>query len=107
MGGTPGEEAVLRVDSANNPVSRSTALLRARGGQSASILLLENGNGAVLSRFDKSGFFMTRKTTAPLDADLAPGELALWFDSTPAAARLVIKARDGGGTVRTGSVALA
>jgi hypothetical protein len=44
--------------------------------------------------------------TAPADADLATGEMAIWFDQTSGAAKLKIKAKDSGGTVRTGEVAL-
>lgn len=75
--------------------------------QSVSILKITNSSSAVLSHFDKNGFFMTRKVAAPADGDLASSEVALWLDATSGAAKLKIKAKDSGGTVRTGEVALA
>jgi hypothetical protein len=60
----------------------------------------------ILSRINKDGYFMTRKTSAPADGDLANSELALWFDATPGSAKLMIKAKNSSGTVVTGSVAL-
>lgn len=71
------------------------------------ILQLKSSTAAIFTRFDKSGYFMTRKNTIPADGDLTNGELALWFDPTNAAAKLMIKAKQTDGTVRTGSVALA
>lgn len=44
---------------------------------------------------------------APADADLAANEMALWFDSTNGAAKLMIKGKSANGTVVTGEVALA
>jgi hypothetical protein len=65
------------------------------------------GAGNVLgSRFDKNAYFMTRKTAAPADADLTSSEAALWLDATNGAAKLMIKAKQADGTVRTGSVTL-
>lgn len=76
-------------------------------GQTASIFEAQDSSGAYYSKFDKAGYFMTKKTSAPADADLAAGEMALWFDSTNGAAKLMVKAKEAGGTVRTASVALA
>ncbi len=61
----------------------------------------------ILSRVNKGGYFMTRKTAAPADGDLANSELAFWLDATPGATLAMFKAKDSGGTVRSGSVALA
>lgn len=44
--------------------------------------------------------------SAPADADIAAGELYIWFDSTNGAAKVMFKAKQADGTVRTGSVAL-
>lgn len=51
----------------------------------------------VSSRVDKNGYIITRKTTAPADADLAVGEVAIWVDPTPrtGGVRWKIKATDG------------
>jgi peptidoglycan/xylan/chitin deacetylase (PgdA/CDA1 family) len=46
-------------------------------------------------------------TAAPTDASIANGEGAIWFDTTTAAVKLKFKAKESGGTVRTGEVALA
>jgi hypothetical protein len=46
-------------------------------------------------------------TGAPADATLAASELALWFDPTNGAAKLMIKAKQANGTVVTASIALA
>lgn len=63
---------------------------------------------ARITRWTTLGDFILQGTHAPpLDATLAAGECALWFDDTPGASKLKIKAKDSGGTVRTGEVALA
>lgn len=41
---------------------------------------------------------------APADGDLAAGQMAIWFDDTNGAAKLMIKAKQADGTVKTGSV---
>jgi hypothetical protein len=43
---------------------------------------------------------------APADAELAAGECAMWFDDTNGAAKVMFKAKQADGTVRTGSVVL-
>lgn len=76
------------------------------GSPTANMLDLQDWNDLTLSRFNKSGYFMTRKTSAPADADLATSEVAIWFDNASGAAKLKIKGKDSGGTVRTGEVVL-
>jgi hypothetical protein len=71
------------------------------------MLVFVDNSDAVLSRFNKAGYFITKKTTAPADGDLNAGELALWLDATNGAAKLMVKAKEAGGTVRTATVALA
>jgi len=51
------------------------------------------------------GIFNTLNS-APADGDLAAGECALWFDKTDGAAKLMIKAKQNDGTVKTASIAL-
>lgn len=63
--------------------------------------------GAVKARVMRSGAISTLANTAPTDASLAAGEAAVWFDSTNGAAKLMVKAKQADGTVRTGSVVLA
>lgn len=61
------------------------------------------GDGSI----DLQGRYITRSHAAPADADLAAGDMAVWFDQTNGAAKFMIKAKQADGTVRTGSVALA
>lgn len=60
----------------------------------------------VLSSVSENGYFMTRKIAAPADAELSASELAIWFDSTNGAGKLMIKGKTVDGTVVTGNVAL-
>lgn len=46
------------------------------------------------------------QNVAPADAALANSSFAFWLDDTPGGTVLNIKAKDSGGTVRTGSIAL-
>lgn len=82
-------------------------LLKAHAAQSSDMLALRSSANATLSRFDKGGYFMTRKVAAPADADLVASEMALWLDATDGAAKLMVKAKSANGTVVTGSLALA
>jgi len=43
----------------------------------------------------------------PVDADLAAGQLTIWFDKTNGATKLMVKAKDAGGTVVVGELVLA
>lgn len=81
-------------------------IVSADGSQSADLIRINGASSAVVSRFNKGGYFMTRLTSAPADGDLATGEAAIWFDSTAGAAKLMIKAKNASGTVVTGSVTL-
>jgi hypothetical protein len=51
------------------------------------------------------GVFNTLNS-APADGDLAAGECAWWFDKTDGAAKLMIKAKQNDGTVKTASISL-
>ena len=82
-------------------------VIEAHSSQTANLLAIyDDGKTNVLSRFNKSGYFMTRKIAAPADADVATSEVAIWFDNTSGAAKVMFKGKDSGGTVRTGSVTL-
>jgi hypothetical protein len=54
-----------------------------------------------------TGSFVIARTSAPADADLTAGTVSLWLDDTPAATKLMVKAKDSGGTVRTAAINLA
>jgi hypothetical protein len=62
--------------------------------------------GSEASGFLRGGYFFTKLSAAPADAELAAGELALWFDKTNGAAKLKIKGKSANGTVVQGEVAL-
>lgn len=52
------------------------------------------------------GALITRRVSVPADSDLVASSVAIWLDDTPGSTKLMIKAKDSGGTVRTGSVNL-
>ena len=103
--------------------SGSDAVVRMRAGSTSQPILRIHAAGAshaadmqqwsddtnatnVYSRINKAGYFITKKNSAPADADIGTSELAIWFDNTSGAAKIKFKAKDSGGTVRTGEVAL-
>jgi len=90
-----------------NGTATTLTVKSAAGTQTVDMLAVTSNANAVLSRFNKEGYFMTRKVAAPADADLANGELAVWLDATPGATLAMFRAKDSGGTVRSGSLALA
>jgi hypothetical protein len=59
------------------------------------------------TRIGPLGTFITAIHAAPSDATLNAGDMALWFDQTNGASKLMIKAKQADGTVKTGSVSLA
>lgn len=81
--------------------------IKAHSTQTNSLFEIQDNSAGIYSRFNKAGYFMTRKLAAPADADLATSELAIWFDDTAGAAKLMIKAKNASGTVVTGNMALA
>lgn len=88
--------------------SSHPAIALTRSGAAVGDMIQARGSGSTaLSRINRDGFIMTAKNAAPADADLNAGEIAFWFDSTNGAAKLKVKAKEAGGTVRTGEVALA
>ncbi len=105
--GSLDSKAVLTADTENSGVAAKAIVARGKSGQTGSLLEVQDNAEAIMSRFDKAGYFMTRKVAAPADADIAAGEMALWFDSTNGAAKLMVKAKQADGTVRTAQVALA
>lgn len=45
-------------------------------------------------------------SSAPADASLVAGQFKFWLDATPGSTKLMIKAKDSNGAVRSGSVVL-
>jgi hypothetical protein len=79
-------------------------VVRGRSGMTANMLELQDSSSQVLSGFNKGGHFFTAKNSAPADSDIASGQAFLWFDQLTS--RLMVKAKDALGRVRTGSVNL-
>jgi hypothetical protein len=102
--------------------SAGTGLSLRNGGP----ILMAPGTGSPDAGFARSAAAVTRSTdgstgygdhavralfinknAAPADGELVAGQLALWFDSTNGAGKLMVKAKTANGTVVTGSVTLA
>ncbi len=65
-------------------------------------------NRAMIAVLYRSGLRISEALALePKDVDLAAGQLALWFDSTNGAAKLMVKAKQANGTVVSGSITLA
>jgi len=60
-----------------------------------------------LGKVQFGDFFTTHANAAPADALLSAGEIAFWFDKTNGASKLMLKAKQADGTVKTAQVALA
>ena len=52
------------------------------------------------------GGFISKKTAPAADSQLANGEFSISLDATPGTAKVVFKAKDANGTVRTATIAL-
>src|SRR5438105_1581855 len=50
------------------------------------------------------GCIISGANAATLDGDLNPGNVGLWLDQTPGATKLMVKAADSGGTIRTAAI---
>jgi hypothetical protein len=92
--GTAGTGAVLSVESATNSV----------------VMDADNGTGWNVGGENVASIgpvgINVHKPTAPADADLVAGDCCLWFDSTNGAAKLMVKAKQADGTVKTAAIAL-
>lgn len=64
-------------------------------------------HGVLVDKRGRLTFYNGDVHTAPANADLSSGSLALWFDSTNGAAKLMLKGKTENGTVVTGQVTLA
>ena len=96
--------AVVQAQSAGD----EAIIARAAASPTADIVSIQsNLGGAVHYRFNKDGYPILKKTSAPADGDLAASELAFWFDDTNGAAKLKLKGKSANGTVVSGEVALA
>jgi hypothetical protein len=99
--------ATFSVNNNNATGGTVAARVRAHPSQSVDILQCQNSGGTPVAGINKVGAVYTALNTVPADADIVAGQCLFWFDSTNGAAKLMIKAKQADGTVRTGSVALA
>jgi hypothetical protein len=95
----------------NNAGGEATGILGHDGSSGAAALVLGSGLDVFIKRVAASVLLSnaavaTSRTTIPADGDLSAGQMAIWFDATNGAAKLKIKAKEAGGTVRVGEVAL-
>lgn len=80
--------------------------VRGKASQSGNLTEWKDSADALMTAISENGYFTTRKVAAPADGELAAGEMAVWLDPSNGAAKLMVKAKETGGTVRTGSVNL-
>lgn len=80
--------------------------VRQQTGGTGNLFQAESSTGAVASGFDKSGYLFTQLNTAPAPSEIRPGQADFWYDPTPGASRLMVTAKDTGGTLVTGSISL-
>lgn len=76
--------------------------------QTADLLRFLDTDGTTLigTEIDKNGVLTILRNTAPADGDLAANQAKIWFDPSNGAAKLMIRAKQADGTVKTGSVAV-
>lgn len=79
----------------------------AHATQNRDVVRIINDGGTRIAGITLAGGLMTACHAAPADAELANGDAAIWLDQTPAATKLMVKAKDSAGTVRTAAVNLA
>lgn len=92
---------------AGNDVTVPIFCVKAGASQSGNLIEVQASDGTILSGFSENGYPFNRKNSVPADSELAAGELMLWFDSTNGASKLMIKAKQADGTVKTANVPLA
>ena len=76
-------------------------LIKGNAAQTLNLVEVQDSASAILSRFNKAGFFMTRKVTEPADGDLVNSEIALRMVNTPGSGALAVKGKESDGTVFT------
>lgn len=83
--------------------------LQPRSTNAATALTVEIADTGGLDKVQvyAEGTLVLLKAAAPADALFASSSFALWLDATPGATKLMVKAKDSNGAVRTGSLALA
>lgn len=102
--GTASPGAKVEVDVGSS--GTKGGVVKAASSQTANLLEIQDSSGNVQSTFNKDGYFTTRRTTEPANADLANSEMVIWLQSDGKA--VWFKAKDNAGTpvVRKGSITL-
>jgi hypothetical protein len=90
---THAEHAVALTINTFGAVDDNTDLIQVSGGV----------NFDLVFRLMQLGAVVIAQHVAPDDDELAPGQMAQWFDPTPGAAQFMIKAKDSDGTVVSGA----
>jgi len=85
----------------------SALSVRANAAQTQTLANFQSSAFAQYLDVSKNGYLRIYKTSAPADAEVADSSVVLWLDATPGATKLMVKAKDSGGTVRTAAIALA
>lgn len=100
-------EAFARVEALPNS---SDAVMHAVDGHAHTVsfqIFADNGHAPTTRALTIVAQWVVQgANAAPTNADLQNGAFALWLDQTIGATKLNIVAKDSGGTVRTGSIAL-
>lgn len=79
---------------------------RGRIEQTANIFEVQDADMKPVMGATASGHFFTSNTSEPADDELGAGQLALWFDATNGAAKLMVKARQENGAIRKRALSL-
>jgi hypothetical protein len=104
--GDNGAAGLFAVASTASAAMRAV-IARGKAGQKGNLVEVQDADSNVMSGFTENGYAFTRKTTAPPDAELTSGEVAMWFDPANGAPRAMFKGKQADGTVVFGSVPLA
>jgi hypothetical protein len=94
------------VEITSNDIARPAIFAAGAIGSTVDIVQVAAGGTTALA-VSKTGYLIVKLNAAPADAELAAGDMALWFDKTNGASKLMVKAKQADGTVKTGALALA
>ena len=85
----------------NYQTAMHTIFTKGVAGQTGDQLHIEDSTGALLSRVDKAGYFMTRKSAAPILGDMANNEAAWHVVGTAGSEKIVFTIRNSAGALVT------
>lgn len=78
-----------------------TNFIQADAAPSTDLLLFQDSGSVTLGRFNKGGYYFTKKTAAPANGDIGTGEVTSWLDATAGTPVVNFKGKDSAGTVFT------